>query len=66
VKHKVKKKSFKPGVREDAIGYGLPNNEEFLNYGVIIPHDTKNDSFRIPRHFYLNYLQHFGHADKVK
>ncbi|MEQ1560774.1 MAG: ISL3 family transposase [Methyloglobulus sp.] len=37
-KHKVKRKSFKSGVREDTIGYGLPNNEEFLNYGLIIPH----------------------------
>jgi transposase len=40
-KHKVKRKSFKSGVREDAIGYGLPNNEEFLNYGAIIPHHPK-------------------------
>lgn len=48
-KHKVKRKSFKAGVREDTIGYGLPNNDEithfdepfnqeFLNFGVIIPH----------------------------
>jgi hypothetical protein len=37
-KHRVKGKSFKSGIREEAIGYGLPNNEEFLNYGVIIQH----------------------------
>jgi transposase len=40
-KHKVKSKSFKSGVREDTIGYGLPNNDEFLNFGVIIPHDLE-------------------------
>ncbi|MEQ1557767.1 MAG: ISL3 family transposase [Methyloglobulus sp.] len=38
-KHKVKRKSFKAGVREDTACYGLPNSEEFLNFGVIIPHD---------------------------
>jgi hypothetical protein len=49
-KHKIKKKLFKSGVRENILGYGLPNsdeiihfgepfNQEFLNYGVIIPHD---------------------------
>jgi hypothetical protein len=37
-KHKVKRKLFKSGIRDETIGYGLPNNEEFLNYGVIIPH----------------------------
>jgi transposase len=40
-KHKVERKSFKSGVREDAIYYGLPNDEEFLNFGVIIPHDKE-------------------------
>ncbi len=44
-KHKVKRKSFKSGVREDTVGYGLPNNEGFLNYGVIIPHDNANTRF---------------------
>lgn len=40
-KHKVERKSFKSGVREDTAGYGLPNDEEFLNFGVIIPHDKE-------------------------
>jgi transposase len=40
-KHKVKKKSFKLGIRENFLGYGLPNNDDFLNFGVIIPHGTE-------------------------
>lgn len=46
-KHKVKRNSFKAGIREDTIGYGLPNsdeishfdelfNQEFFNFGIII------------------------------
>ena len=48
-KRKIKKESFKSGIRENILGYGLPNsdeithfgepfNQEFLNFGVIIPH----------------------------
>jgi transposase len=51
-KHKVKKKSFKSGVRENILGYGLPNSDEsnkctepfkqeFFNFGVIIPHGAE-------------------------
>mgnify|MGYP001256871599 CR=1 FL=1 len=44
-KHKLKKKSFKSGIREDTLGYGLPTdetfNKEFLNIGVIIRHGDK-------------------------
>jgi hypothetical protein len=47
-KHKIKKKSFKAGIREQTLGYGLPNNDEitsfgkpfnqeFFNFGVIVP-----------------------------
>jgi transposase len=31
-KHKVKKKSFKSVIREEALGYGLPNSDEINNY----------------------------------
>lgn len=41
-KHKIKKKSFKSGIQEDVLGYGLPKiGDDFLNFGVIIPHDTE-------------------------
>jgi transposase len=55
-KHKVKKKSFKSGVRENILGYGLPNSDEinkctepfkqeFLNYGAIIPHGAEKPEY---------------------
>lgn len=40
-KHKLKQRSFKSGVREPISQYGIPNQEDFLNFGVIIPHDTE-------------------------
>ncbi|MEQ1544912.1 transposase [Methyloglobulus sp.] len=51
-KHKLKKKSFKSGIRENILGHGLPNSDEsnkctepfkqeFLNFGVIIPHGAE-------------------------
>ncbi len=39
-KHKVKRRSFKSGVREPLPQYGIPDQEDFLNFGVIIPHGT--------------------------
>jgi hypothetical protein len=55
-KHKVKKKSFKSGIRENILGYGLPNdetfNKEFLNFGVIIPHGNENQDIRNSTRFY--------------
>ncbi len=45
-KHKVKKKSFKSGIREETLGYGLPHMMKLTilvvylirNFGAIIPH----------------------------
>lgn len=55
-KHKVKKKSFKAGVRENTLGYGLPNShesnkgiepfkQEFLNFGVLFPHGAEKPGY---------------------
>jgi hypothetical protein len=48
-KHKLKKKSFKSGIRENVLGYGLPSdetfNKEFLNFGVIIPHGDEKPEY---------------------
>ena len=55
-KHKVKKKLFKSGIREQILGYGLPNSDqitnfgepfkqEFFNFGVIIPHGAEKPEY---------------------
>ena len=55
-KHKIKKKSFKSGIRENVLGYVLPNsdesnkstglfNQEFLNFGAIIPHGDEKPEY---------------------